>query len=233
MFIRIVMNNKTLVISLGGSINVPDKIDVDFLKKFRKLILDYVKEGNKVVIITGGGKVCRRYIESAGKIADVKAIDNDWVGIMATRLNAELVRAIFSENAYEKVAVNPTKKVDSDKRIIIGCGWQPGCSSDMDAVLFAKNVKADTLVNLSNIEFVYDKDPNKFKNAKKLEKVSWKEFRKIVGDEWKAGMNLPFDPVASKEAEKIGLKVVIMKGTDLENFKSFLENKVFKGTVIS
>jgi len=93
-------------------------------------------------------------------------------------------------------------------------------------------VKADTLVNLSNIEYVYDKDPNKFKDARKLEKVSWKEFRKIVGNEWKAGMNLPFDPVASKEAEKVGLKVVIMKGTELDNFNNFLEDKVFKGTVI-
>ena len=227
------MNNKTLVISLGGSIIVPDKIDVDFLKKFRKLILDYVKEGNKVVIITGGGKVCRRYYESVAKITKIKDIDYDWIGIMATRLNAELVRAVFSEHAYERVAVNPTKKVDSDKNIIIGCGWQPGCSSDMDAVLFARNVKADTLVNLSNIEYVYDKDPNKFKDAKKLEKVSWKEFRKIVGDEWKAGMNLPFDPVASKEAEKVGLRVVIMKGTDLDNFKDFLYEKEFKGTIIT
>jgi uridylate kinase len=96
---------------------------------------------------------------------------------MATRLNAELVRAIFSEHAYERVAVNPTKKVDTDKRIIVGCGWQPGCSSDMDAVLFAKNVKADTLVNLSNIEYVYDKDPNKFKDARKLEII----FRRLFG----------------------------------------------------
>jgi len=223
---------KITIISLGGSIIVPDEIDVNFLKGFRKIILDYIKKDNKVVIICGGGKICRRYIESAAKITKIKDIDNDWIGIMATRLNAELVRAIFSGDAYEKVVINPTKKIKTDKKIIVGAGWLPGCSTDKDTVLFAKNISADTVINFSDVDYVYDKDPNKYSDAKPLEKISWKDFRKIIGDEWKAGLNLPFDPVASKEAEKLKLKVVIMKGTDLDNFKSFLDNKKFKGTII-
>ncbi|MAG08216.1 UMP kinase [Candidatus Woesearchaeota archaeon] len=223
---------KTVIISLGGSIIAPDEVDVSFLKGFRKIILDFVKDGNRAVIVCGGGRVCRRYYEYAAKIAKVKDTDYDWIGIMATRLNAELVRAIFSEQAYEKVIIDYSKKVNTDKKIIVCAGWLPGCSTDKDAVLFADSLNASAVINLSNVEYVYDKDPKKYKDAKPLENISWKDFRRVVGNKWKAGMNLPFDPVASEKAEKLGIKVIIMKGTELENFKGFLENKEFKGTVV-
>ena len=66
----------------------------------------------------------------------------------------------------------------------------------------------------------------------KSEKITWSDFRDLVGDEWIPGMNVPFDPIASKRAQALGLSVVVLKGTDLENFKNFLEDKSFKGTLI-
>jgi len=89
-----------------------------------------------------------------------------------------------------------------------------------------------TVANLSNIEYVYDKDPNKHKDAKKMEKLTWNEMQNIVGTEWVPGANLPFDPVATKAAADAKLKVVIINGTNLENLNNFLEGKEFKGTVI-
>ena len=124
------------------------------------------------------------------------------------------------------------KKVITNKSIINAAGFKPGHSTDTDAVLLAKTYGAKEVINLSNIEYVYDKDPSKFKSAKKIEKINWNEFRKIVGNKWVAGANEPFDPVASREAEKLGLKVSILKGTDLKEVDNVLSGRKFRGTVI-
>ncbi|MBU4370263.1 UMP kinase, partial [Patescibacteria group bacterium] len=101
-------NKKTLILSLGGSLIVPQgKIAVNFLKNFRKLILKLLKQGYKIVIITGGGGICRQYNKGAQKITKIKHIDLDWLGISITKINAELIRTIFSQYAYKKVLSNP------------------------------------------------------------------------------------------------------------------------------
>ena len=84
---------------------------------------------------------------------------------------------------------------------------------------------------MSNIDYVYDKDPKKFRDAKKTEKISWNGYRKISGSKWKAGLNLPFDPVAAKEAQKSKIKVIVI-GKNLNNFENLLNNKKFNGTII-
>ena len=124
------------------------------------------------------------------------------------------------------------RRVKTDKNIIIGSGWQPGCSSDKDAVLIAENFEANSLINVTNVDYVYDKDPKDNPDAKPLEKLSWEDMRKLVGDKWEAGANLPFDPIASQHAKKIGLTVIIV-GSDLENFKNLLTGGTFKGTTIT
>ena len=68
--------------------------------------------------------------------------------------------------------------------------------------------------------------------AKKIEKITWKDFRKIVGNKWDPGMNAPFDPIASKLAEEEKMEVAIMNGKDVQNLKNYLNGKKFKGTSI-
>ncbi len=227
------MQKDMIIVSLGGSLIVPEEIDVEFLKKFRELVLKHVKQGKKFIIITGGGKTARRYQKAASEVRPLDEEDLDWLGIHSTRLNAHLVRTIFRDVAHPVVVKNLTKKEAFKESVLVAAGWKPGCSTDYDAVLLAKNYNAKKLVNLTNIEYVYDKDPKKFPDAKKIEKISWADFRKIVGDEWDPGLNMPFDPVASKEAQKLGLEVAIMKGGDLKNFEDYIEGKSFKGTTIS
>ena len=222
---------KTIVLSLGGSLIVPNKIDVEYLKKFKKIILDFVKKGNKVIIVCGGGRTCRNYQNAASKVSKLSNFQLDELGIKATELNAELVRHIFGKYAPSEIIPNfNTKNIKS--KIIVGCGWKPGTSSDYDAVMWAKNYKAHLVANLSNIDFVYTKDPNKFKDAKKIESMGWKEMQKIVGTKWKAGANFPFDPIATKIASKLKLKLAIFNGKNLQSLKNFLNDKKFKGTVI-
>lgn len=212
---------------------MPNEVDTIFLKKFRGLVLDSTKKGSRVVIVAGGGETNKKYNQAAQKAAKIKNVDLDWLGIAVTKLNAELIRVIFGNAAYEKVVVDPTQKIRTNKKIIVAAGWMPGCSSDNDAVLWAKNLGAKKVINLSNIDYIYDKDPKKFKNAKRLEKIGWSEYRKIVGSKWIPRMHAPFDPVASCSAEKWGIEVTIMRGTDLANFQNFLKGKKFKGSVIN
>ena len=115
----------------------------------------------------------------------------------------------------------------------MAAGWKPGHSTDYDTVMFAKLYSVETVVNLSNIPFVYDKDPNKFPDAKPIKETTWEPFRKIVGDHWTPGDNLPFDPIASKAAHEAKIRVVIMDGKNLANFENFLLDQPFQGTVIS
>ncbi|MBT4540499.1 UMP kinase [Candidatus Woesearchaeota archaeon] len=223
---------KNIIMSLGGSMVVPDKIDLKFIKEFKKLILDFTNQGHKAAIICGGGKTCRIYQDAARELGCKDNDDLDWIGIRSTNLNAELVRSVFGEDAYEKVIDNPRDPIKSNKKIIIGSGHEPGHSTDMDAVLLAENIKADVVINLTNIDYVYDKDPKKHKGAKPLKEVTWKDYLEIIGEEWIPGRNTPFDPVASKQAMKLGKKVVIINGNDLKNIKNFLDGKEFIGTII-
>ena len=224
---------KTIVMSLGGSLIAPTTIDINFLKKFRKVILEYVKKGNRVIIICGGGNTCRDY-QKAARLVNERITDRDldWIGIASTKLNAELISGIFGERAYESILQDPSKRIVTPKRIIVGAGFYPGSSSDKDAVLAAKAFGAKTVINLSNITYVYNKDPRKFKDAKPQKDMTWKNFRKLVGTKWVPGAHVPFDPIASKLAQSWKMKLVVTKGSDLNNLKKYLSGDKFRGTVV-
>lgn len=221
-----------IVISLGGSLIIPDQIDLEFLKKFREVIENQTQKGRKFVIITGGGKLCRRYQEVARKLSNPSNEDMDWIGIASLKLNAELLRVIFGELANPKIISNLNEKLDFSKPIIIGSAYEPGHSTDWDAVLAAKNVGAKKVINLSNIDYVYDSDPKENPNAKKFENISWAEYRKLIPETWHPGFSSPFDPTASEMAEAEGIEVVIMNGRPISNLENFLNGEEFKGTKI-
>jgi len=221
-----------IVISLGGSLIVPDEIDYRFLKNFRRLILTQSRRGKRFVLICGGGKTARNYQTAAKKIGRLTDNDIDWLGIHATRINAQLLRSIFVEVAHKKI-VKPTDIINFKKSVLIAAGWKPGNSTDFCAVLLAKKYHAKKILNLSNIDFVFDRDPRTDKNAKPLEKTSWQNFRRLIPKKWSPGLNSPFDPVASKAAEKLGLEVAIINGRDFKSINDYLAGKKFKGTMIS
>lgn len=228
-------DKKTIIISLGGSLIVPDEIDWKFVKNFKKIIEKYIKKKYKFIIITGGGKTARKYIEAAGKIDSITNEDKDWIGIHATRMNAHFLRTIFRKHSFPIINKNPNEIeifYSFQEPILIAAGWRPGFSTDYDAVLLAKHFEVKKMVNFSNIDYAFDKDPNKFSDANKIEKISWKDFRKIVGDKWDPGMNVPFDPVASKLADEENIEVAIMNGKNMKNLENYLADKKFKGTII-
>lgn len=222
-----------IIVSVGGSLIVPDQIDTDFLTRFKALVLEKIQQGFSFAIITGGGKTARRYQEAAHAVTGLSPHDLDWLGIHSTRLNAQLFRNIFVGHVRPEVVHNPTLPIEVEEPILIAAGWQPGCSTDYDAVLMAKNLGAKRLVNLSNIDYAYTADPKVDPNAKKIEKIRWADFRKIIPAEWDPGLSSPFDPIAAREAERLGLEVAIINGAHLDRFSAYLEGKPFEGTIIS
>lgn len=226
------MDNKLFVISLGGSLINPGEIDAAFLKSFKALIDSYVKKRCRFILITGGGRPARAYQSALTGTTKPSKDDLDWMGIFATRLNAQLVRLMFGKLAHKSIIEDPNITVNFKEKILVAGGWMPGRSTDDDAVRLAKVYGAQTIINLSNIDYVYTKDPRKFKDAQKIESISWKDLQKIIGTKWTPGANTPFDPIAAKFANQHKLSVVIANGKNLQNLKNILDGKKIQGTVV-
>ena len=208
-----------------------DDIDIGFLKSFKYSLQKYL-ETKRFFIITGGGKIARIYQKALLEFG-AKNNNRDWIGINVTKLNAEIVKQMFLGNAYPKIVTDPNIKIKTNKDIIIGGGYKPGWSTDYVSVLIAKAYGVKTIINLTNFDYVYDKNPNEFPGAKPLKEVDWKSFERIVGDKWLPGLSMPFDPRASKLAASLKLKVIMINGKNMERLEEFLNDKPFIGTIIS
>ncbi|TSC62273.1 MAG: uridylate kinase [Parcubacteria group bacterium Gr01-1014_48] len=229
------MNNEqqeTIVISLGGSLVVPEEVDTEFLRLFREMIARFVAEGKRFMIVVGGGRTCRKYQNVAKELTETTKEDLDWIGIYALRLNSKLLQTVCKELAYGEVVNRPEELDGIDAKVIMGGAYAPGSSSDLDAVEFAEKLHAMKIVNLSNIDFAYDKDPKQHGDAKPIKDITWGEYRKLIPMEWDPGLHAPFDPVASARAEAIGIEVAILNGKNIENVEKYLRGEEFVGTVI-
>nr|QQK87031.1 uridylate kinase [Treponema denticola] len=227
------------VLSVGGSIVAPDKPDFDLLDKFSKTIRNWLLQDSsrKIIMVIGGGAPARDCQNAYRKVCDLRKApakndEADWIGIMATRLNAQLVKAVFEDLCPNPVVYDPTTVDMFGGQILVAAGWKPGFSTDNDAVVLAERFSGNLVVNLSNIAKVYTDDPKKNPEARPIDSISWEDFIKIVGTEWVPGKNTPFDPIASQRAQKAGIKVICAAGKDIENLENILNGKDFKGTVI-
>lgn len=224
-----------IVISVGGSLLVPNGgIDTDFVKRLNVFIREEVEKGKRFFLVAGGGKLARIY-RDAGKtvVGTMTEEDLDWLGIHVTRLNAHLLRIVFQDIANPRVISDYDKRLKNWKEpVVIASGWKPGWSTDYDMVKLAELYDAQVMINLSNVDWIYDKDPRKFKDAKIIKKLTWEEYEKLVGDRWIPGLNTPFDPVATMLAKKLHLTAVVANGSDFDNLRKIIEGEEFKGTII-
>ncbi|MBT3230188.1 UMP kinase [Candidatus Uhrbacteria bacterium] len=227
--------NKPIIMSVGGSLIVPGGgPDTEFLKKLKRFVDTQVRNGQKILIVTGGGRTARNYIEAArGVKKSIEAEDLDWLGIHATRLNGHLLRTIFREVAHPVVIKDPTRLPKRWKgSVLIGAGWKPGWSTDYVACRMAKRLGVENVINASDIDYVYTEDPRKNPKAKPLNELSWVEYRKMVGDDWHPGKSAPFDPVASRLCQRNKMNVAIVNGRDLSNIGKLISGTQFKGTIL-
>lgn len=224
---------KKFVISLGGSVLVPDQINTKLLREFCLVIKKEVKRRNKFVIIVGGGGLCRQYQKAATEAVSISTAAKDWLGIAVTHLNAQLLKTCLTKAARPEILTEPQKdKGFSKYPVIVGGGWKPGWSTDFVAIQAAVNFKISRVINLSDIPYVYTANPKKDRAAKPIKQLSWAQYFKVIPSRWTPGLNTPFDPMAARLAQKRNIEVIVADGRNLKNFKSILAGKKFKGTTI-
>ncbi len=230
-------HKEKIVFSVGGSLIVPNGgIDTGFLIKFNKFIRARLaeKKNRQFFLIVGGGSTTRHYQNAAGGVIGSRLThdDLDWLGIHATRLNAHLIRTIFRDIAHPYILKHYEVIRKVEEPVVVGSGWKPGWSTDYCSIMACQDYNVKTVVNLSNVNQIYDKDPNKFKDAKPINKISWKELKKLIGEKWIPGMHAPFDPIAAKKAQDLKVKVIVINGNNFENLEKCFACKKFTGTVI-
>ncbi len=232
---QVMFSKEIVVMSVGGSLIVPDHIDTVFLTHLKNLVEHEIAAyGRRFVIIAGGGKTARRYQDAAATVSELDPEDLDWMGIHATRLNGHLLRTIFRDVAHPVMITNPDEIMDvsNETSLIIAAGYRPGASTDLRAVQIAKHCSATKLINLSNIDYVYTDDPKKNSGATRIEDITWSEFISLIPSEWSPGLSSPFDPVAAREAQKLGIEVVVINGQKPDEIQKYLHNESFVGTRI-
>ncbi len=229
-----IKKSETIIVSVGGSLIVPKEINLSFLSALKKCLVEQIAYNKRFVLVCGGGYTGRVYQKSALEMNKISSEELDWIGIYGTWLNTRMVNAIFENLSRSEIITDPTKSVSltSKKPIVVAGGWKPGRSTDYVATMLAKKFGASRLVNLTNIDHIYDKDPNKYSDAKKIKDINWPKFRSLLPKDWDPGLHTPFDPIASKEAEKIGLTVAIINGNKMKQFEYFIDQKKFNGSLI-
>src|SRR3989344_3193503 len=220
------------IISLGGSVIVPDGPSVEFVKAFTELVAERTRNGRRFIIVTGGGKPAREYQKALREIRDISNAENDWMGIYATHLNAQFLRLALGELAHPEICIQYNKTIMFEEPVLVAAGAEPGHSTDYDAILLAQMFDAKNVVNVSNIDYVYTADPRKDPGAKALPKLSWSEYLALIPKEWAPGFSSPFDVEASKLAADYGIGVSIVNGAKLEEVAKAIDGESFDGTMI-
>lgn len=228
---------KRIIISVSGSLIVPNGgIAEEYLAKLNKFIRKQLTDDPKrqFFLVIGGGSVARHYIEAGREVLkhELSAEDLDWLGIHATRMNAHLVRTIFRDIAHPSIINDYDIIRKAHESVVVAAGWKPGWSTDYCAILLCDDYGENKVLNLTNIKQLYDKDPNEYSDARPINRISWEDFRKLVREKWTPGMHAPFDPIAAKKAQDLGIKAIIMSGTDFENMEKYFKGEEFVGTVI-
>ncbi|MBS3170478.1 UMP kinase [Candidatus Woesearchaeota archaeon] len=219
---------QTIVISLGGSIIVQEKINYKFLNEFKRIILKHKEY--KFIIVTGGGKTARTYIEAARK-EKLSEEEISFLGILTTRLNANLIADIFNQSRVPETH----QEINNIKEKIIVCGAlgnKSKMTSDTNAAQIAKDKKAKFFINMTNVPGLFTDDPKTHKNASLIPFITHKDFNnKIQKIKFKAGQHFILDQKASEIIKRNNITTIIIEGNNqLENI---LNNKKFIGTIIS
>ncbi|MBX4212503.1 UMP kinase [Candidatus Pacearchaeota archaeon] len=224
---------KTVVISLGGSLIVPEKIDFRFLHQFKKTI-----EKNKkyrFVIVCGGGVIARKYI-SALKYEGKSEYELSLAGIRATRMNALFMMQFFGKGANKSLPrdMEDVKHEISKNKIVI-CGalrYTPDSTSDSTAARLANHLKTE-FINMTNVKGLYSSNPAEDKNAKFIPYESWEKFEKrALAIPHTPGQHFVLDQQASVIIREHRIKTYII-GKQISNLDKILAGKKFIGTLIA
>jgi uridylate kinase len=221
---------KTVVISVGGSMINPETVNTRFLHDLKPIILRAARK-HKIVIVTGGGFIARDYIHALkGKSRKAQSE----VGVAATRLNALLVAEYLGKKALVPTTKEQVKRLLRKDNIVVcgGLHTGKGTTSDGSTAEIAAYLKADAMINLTNVKGLYTKDPRKHLTARFIPKICHRHFKTMMDKvKEKPGQHFILDSTATRITRDNNITVIIMKG--VTNLEHYLQGKEFSGTVIS
>lgn len=223
---------KTIVISLGGSVLIPS-IESHNIKKFVK-ILKEIGSIYRLFIVVGGGGDARRYIAAARDLG-INEADSDDIGIIVTQLNAALVRGALGSVAYPRIAMNysQAREFSESGKIVVMGGVVAGQTTDAVAALLAEYVKADGLFNITSVDGIYNRDPQKDKTATRYSHLTPQALFDIISEnQLKAGTNTVFDIVAAKVVERSNIPLFVLDGRDPKDVRKAIIEGHFSGTIV-
>ncbi len=227
------MKKETIVLSLGGSLIIPDKINYIYLNQFKKII-NTNKKNYKFVIVCGGGDLARKYISVLEKDSKNQEFQS-YAGIAATRTNARFMSYFFGIDPHKGIP-HKIKQVKNylKTREIVFCGaleYKPNQTSDSTAAEIARKLKTK-FINLTNIKGLYTDNPVTNKKAKFISKITWQEFDKMANkSKFKPGQHFVLDQTASGIIKNNKIPTYII-GKDTKQLNNLLKNKKFTGTTI-
>lgn len=229
-----IMKKKVIVISLGGSMIIPEKMDFKFLDKFRKTLRAHYKDW-KFVVVCGGGTIARKYISALKREGKSKK-ELSMAGIMATRTNARFMIQYFGkEDANDNLPMS-MREIEEDlkKNSVVFCGalrFVPNSTSDGTAAMIAHYFKSN-FINITNVKGLYTDNPFTNKNAKFIAREGWKEFeRRALKLSFHAGQHFVLDQEAAVIIREHKIPTYIINKP--ENISKILRGKRFVGTRIA
>jgi uridylate kinase len=222
---------KRVAIKLSGSIFSEERNE-DTIKRYAEMLTD-ISIDVQPVVIAGGGKIARHYINLARYLGSDEA-SLDIMGIEVSRLNAKLLIVALGEQAYSQVPKNleeVTIAAESGKIVIVG-GLHPGQSTNATSALIAEKVRASRFLNATDVDGIYDLDPNISRNAKLLNEITVSECMEILKNgSSMAGTYDLMDIVALKVIERSKIPTRVLR-SDITNIKNAIIGTHHIGTEI-
>jgi uridylate kinase len=210
-------------LSLGGSLLTGKSpaptptLDPNMFKKYAKILKDIHESGHEIMVVCGGGQPARYFIELAIKLGGDRNLQ-DYLGIKATHINALLLMAALGEVADQNRIYQRGSDLIYRKegKILVGGGYKPGTSTDYRTVIFAKKMEADLIINATDVDGIYDKNPKTEPSARKIPELTFKQLEEIIVENTK---QLPgdyglFDLKAVRLASKLNIPVIFIDGRD-------------------
>lgn len=224
---------RKVVISIGGSVLVPDKNDAEYIGKLAEVLLQKSKSC-QLFIVAGGGKIARYYIKT-GRALGVPDGKLDELGIGATRLNAGLLISALGRDVNPEVpkTVEDAARLGESHAIVVMGGTVPGHTTDAVSAALLEAVDGDVIINASGVNGVYSDDPKKNPDAVKYDRMKHQELVELTSSVGHtAGPTVIFDPKGSEIVSRLGKTLLVLNGRGLEALENAIDGQDFDGTVI-
>jgi uridylate kinase len=222
-----------VVLRIGGSV-IASPIDSRLIEQYATLLRNLTQREHKIIVVVGGGALAREYIEIGDQLG-LGGSEKDWLAIYVSRLHALLLSLKISEGCLSRipVSIEDTLEAFRKNRIVVMGGLKPGMTTDTVAVKIALRTNAHLLVKATDQDGIFTKDPRKHKDAKLLNKISYKDLTELLEyNSHEAGIHQILDPVAIGMLSEANIKTIVVNGYYPENIEKALEG-LDTGTIIA